>query len=116
MAALMTISTQMTVDEDGVADMIDACPNAQETWNQFQDDDGCPDVVSQSFIVDTDSDRIHDIDDSCPLVAENYNGYQDEDGCPDSDETQPDADGDGVPDVHGYVSRTRRSLEQICRS
>jgi hypothetical protein len=33
------------------------------------------------------------------LVAETFNGFEDEDGCPDTNISQPDADGDGVPDI-----------------
>ena len=71
---------------------------AFETYNKFQDEDGCPDSVTESFVVDSDNDGIHDVDDDCPLVAENFNGFQDTDGCPDVDDTQPDSDGDGVAD------------------
>lgn len=33
-------------DGDGVSDATDTCPTRPETENQFQDDDGCPDVVA----------------------------------------------------------------------
>ncbi len=32
-------------DNDGIHNEIDRCPNQAETWNGYQDDDGCPDVV-----------------------------------------------------------------------
>src|SRR5690606_27395475 len=47
-----------------------------EDFDQFQDEDGCPDL-------DNDGDRIPDVDDKCPNEAEVYNGFEDEDGCPD---------------------------------
>lgn len=31
-------------DHDGVKDAHDYCPNQPETWNEFKDDDGCPDT------------------------------------------------------------------------
>src|SRR3972149_1872678 len=30
-------------DYDGIPDLIDVCPYIAETYNKFQDDDGCPD-------------------------------------------------------------------------
>ena len=32
-------------DQDGISNAIDLCPNISETYNGFQDDDGCPDSV-----------------------------------------------------------------------
>ena len=29
-------------DLDGISDMYDECPLAKETYNKFQDEDGCP--------------------------------------------------------------------------
>lgn len=33
-------------DGDGIPDATDRCPTRPETQNGFQDDDGCPDVVT----------------------------------------------------------------------
>ncbi len=33
------------LDYDGVLDIHDRCVGKRETWNQFQDSDGCPDVA-----------------------------------------------------------------------
>ncbi len=33
-------------DGDGIPDSLDACPARPETYNRFEDDDGCPDVVT----------------------------------------------------------------------
>ena len=75
-------------DGDGIADGVDACPDQRETYNGYQDEDGCPDDP------DTDMDGIPDARDACPLEPEDMDGYLDEDGCPD-----PDNDNDGIPDA-----------------
>lgn len=75
-------------DGDGIADAADKCPDQRETYNAFEDADGCPDDP------DTDGDGVTDGKDACPLEPEDKDGYQDDDGCPD-----PDNDGDGVPDA-----------------
>jgi hypothetical protein len=74
-------------DGDGLTDDVDKCVNEAEDNDNFQDDDGCPDL-------DNDGDGILDLaPDKCPLEAEDMDGFQDDDGCPD-----PDNDGDGLPD------------------
>ena len=42
-------------DLDGIPDAIDVCPTAKETWNRFQDDDGCPDYLVDNKLT-SDSD------------------------------------------------------------
>ncbi len=108
-------------DGDGYLDPDDKCPDEPETWNGFEDLDGCPDdpdtdgdgVVDSldACIVDpedkdgyldgdgcpetdNDFDAIPDTADKCPDEAEDPDGYQDEDGCP-----EPDNDQDTVVDV-----------------
>ncbi|WP_437922822.1 OmpA family protein [Sorangium sp. So ce291] len=67
-------------DGDGLLDPQDKkCPCDAETWNGFQDDDGCPDDP------DTDGDGLTDGKDSCVLLPEDKDGYLDEDGCPELD-------------------------------
>ncbi|WP_231865016.1 OmpA family protein [Sorangium cellulosum] len=67
-------------DGDGLLDPQDKkCPCDAETWNGFQDDDGCPDDP------DTDGDGLTDSKDSCVLLPEDKDGYLDEDGCPELD-------------------------------
>jgi OmpA-OmpF porin, OOP family len=73
-------------DGDGITDDVDACPDEPEDFDNFQDDDGCPDP-------DNDADGIPDRSDKCPLEPEDKDGFQDEDGCPDLDN-----DGDGLAD------------------
>lgn len=77
----------LDADHDGIDDSRDRCPLEAEDWDQFQDDDGCPDL-------DNDGDGIVDTLDSCPNEAEDSDGFQDDDGCPDADN-----DGDGVLDT-----------------
>lgn len=77
-------------DGDGLLDPQDKkCPCDAETWNGFQDDDGCPDDP------DTDGDGLTDGKDSCVLLPEDKDGYLDEDGCPELDN-----DLDTVPDLN----------------
>jgi outer membrane protein OmpA-like peptidoglycan-associated protein len=74
-------------DGDGIGDEFDSCPDQRETYNGYEDIDGCPDDP------DSDKDGIPDSKDQCPLAAEDKDSYLDEDGCPDVDN-----DADGVPD------------------
>ena len=73
-------------DGDGIIDSEDKCPNDPEDFDEFEDEDGCPDP-------DNDQDTILDVDDKCPMDPEDMDGFEDEDGCPD-----PDNDQDGIPD------------------
>ena len=56
-----------------------------ETYNKFQDEDGCPDYVADDkLIADTDADGYSDYLDLCPNQPETFNKIQDDaDGCPD---------------------------------
>ena len=76
-------------DRDGYKDDVDLCPDDPEDFDDFEDEDGCPEP-------DNDRDGILDVDDECPNDPETRNGFEDEDGCPDS--TSNDRDGDGIPD------------------
>jgi outer membrane protein OmpA-like peptidoglycan-associated protein len=76
-------------DGDGVPDETDRCPVQKEDPDQFEDEDGCPEL-------DNDEDGVADVVDQCPTEAETANGVDDKDGCPD---LAPDADLDGVADV-----------------
>lgn len=35
-------------DGDGIADAVDECPTRPETFNGFQDQDGCPDIAART--------------------------------------------------------------------
>jgi|GEM_PF-6189900 len=74
------------VDNDGVLNIADQCPDEPEDRDGFRDWDGCPDP-------DNDGDGVPDERDQCPGEQEDLDLYQDEDGCPDYDN-----DGDGIPD------------------
>ncbi len=70
-------------DFDGIQDHLDSCPTVKETYNKFQDDDGCPDLSPDDGkgIADSDADGYPDYMDLCPLEPEDYKGVID--GCPD---------------------------------
>ncbi|MBW2731911.1 MAG: OmpA family protein [Deltaproteobacteria bacterium] len=76
-------------DGDGIKDDIDKCPTEPEDFDDFEDEDGCPDL-------DNDKDGILDEDDKCPNEPEDKDGIEDDDGCPEADVL--DRDGDGIPD------------------
>ncbi|MGB0856200.1 MAG: thrombospondin, partial [Nitrosopumilus sp.] len=86
LAAESTVPTRIDSDGDGYYDSIDSCPSHQETWNKYNDHDGCPDNApeQQRFAHDDDLDDIINDEDSCPFDPEDYNGFQDEDGCPEN--------------------------------
>jgi OmpA-OmpF porin, OOP family len=64
-------------DGDGIVDALDKCPDRAEDKDNFEDDDGCPDI-------DNDGDEVLDIADACPNIPETFNGFEDDDGCPDT--------------------------------
>lgn len=78
--------TEGDADGDGLMDAEDACPDAAEDFDDFEDDDGCPDL-------DNDADGVPDADDKCIADREDKDGFQDSDGCPDTDN-----DNDGIRD------------------
>jgi OOP family OmpA-OmpF porin len=61
-------------DADGIYDDRDRCPTRAEDYDDYEDDDGCPED-------DNDHDGIRDDDDECPDAAEDPGGG-DHDGCP----------------------------------
>ena len=76
-------------DGDGLKDDVDQCPDDPEDFDDFEDEDGCPEP-------DNDRDGILDEDDQCPNDPEDKDGFEDEDGCPEGN--QLDRDGDGILD------------------
>ena len=88
-------------DGDGILNDDDQCPDDPEDFDQFEDDNGCPDP-------DNDQDHILDDPDECPNVAEDVDGFEDEDGCPDPDNDQdgildePDECPDVAEDMNGF--------------
>jgi hypothetical protein len=75
-------------DKDGIMNNFDRCPLEAEDMDNFEDEDGCPEM-------DNDQDGVPDMSDKCPLEAEDKDGFADEDGCID-----PDDDRDGILDVN----------------
>ena len=87
------------LDGDGIKDSVDQCPVDPEDFDEFEDENGCPDP-------DNDKDGIPDRVDRCPMDPEDKDGFEDEDGCPDLDN---DKDGvldtnDGPVDASGFGS------------
>ena len=101
-------------DGDGILNADDECPEDPEDFDNFEDEDGCPEKDNdKDGLVDTvdecpdepedkdnfededgcpdpdnDQDKILDEDDKCPDDPEDLDGFQDEDGCPDCDNDQ----------------------------
>ncbi|MEM1033596.1 MAG: hypothetical protein AAGN82_24890 [Myxococcota bacterium] len=76
------------MDDDGVDDEFDQCPeDLKEDRDGFEDEDGCPDW-------DNDDDGVPDESDQCADEREDEDGFEDDDGCID-----PDNDGDGILDL-----------------
>jgi outer membrane protein OmpA-like peptidoglycan-associated protein len=89
-------------DGDGLKDDVDRCPDDPEDRDDFEDEDGCPEL-------DNDSDGIVDTDDQCPNEPEDKDGVDDQDGCPEPDQLDRDGDGildqdDACPDVPGVAN------------
>jgi outer membrane protein OmpA-like peptidoglycan-associated protein len=110
-------------DRDGIANKFDICVNEPEDLDEYQDDDGCPDIDNDKDDIldsddlcmyepedrdghedldgcpdiDNDKDGILDISDRCPDEPEVFNGFNDDDGCPDKEPVK-DTDGDGYDD------------------
>ena len=89
-------STLVDTDLDGYFDDVDACIDDPEDFDEFQDEDGCPEP-------DNDNDGVPDVMDGetddigfgmCRNDPEDVDNFEDENGCPD-----PDNDGDEVLDV-----------------
>jgi len=105
-------------DGDGIKDDVDKCPDDPEDYDDFEDEDGCPDLDNDKDGIpddldhcpnepgpesnhgcpehktnDRDGDGIPDDLDKCPNDPEDFDGFEDEDGCPDLDN-----DKDGIPD------------------
>jgi outer membrane protein OmpA-like peptidoglycan-associated protein len=76
-------------DGDGILDDIDDCPDEPEDFDEFLDEDGCPEL-------DNDNDGILDDVDDCPMIPEDRDGDNDDDGCPEGNDS--DRDGDGILD------------------
>jgi outer membrane protein OmpA-like peptidoglycan-associated protein len=80
--------TEADWDHDGIINRLDQCRREPEDFDNWHDDDGCPDE-------DNDSDGLLDVQDDCPDDPEDIDGFEDADGCPDKDN-----DRDRVLDVN----------------
>ncbi len=65
-------------DGDGLVDKVDECIDDPEDFDEYEDDDGCPEK-------DNDKDGILDAKDKCPNDPEDRDGFADKDGCPEDD-------------------------------
>ncbi|PKN57877.1 MAG: hypothetical protein CVU56_08595 [Deltaproteobacteria bacterium HGW-Deltaproteobacteria-14] len=99
-------------DGDSICRRDDACPDAPEDRDGFEDSDGCPDL-------DNDRDGVPDVADGAPDgtgfgrcrdLPEDQDGFEDADGCPD-----PDNDQDGVPDLTDGAGDPARPGFGLCR-
>jgi large repetitive protein len=88
-------------DRDGIGDDRDKCVDKKEDKDQFEDDDGCPEV-------DNDKDNVLDEDDQCPNDPEDKDGYEDENGCP-----EPDNDNDGLLDADDKCPTDAEDIDQF---
>lgn len=121
-------------DDDGIDDRDDACPEATEDRDGYEDLDGCPDRDNDGDGIvdiddgapdepedddgfeqgdgvpdpDNDGDGVEDIRDACPMEAEDADQFQDADGCPD-----PDNDADGVSDTDDACPREAEDVDQF---
>ena len=98
-----TPSASADSDGDGIRDNKDACPEAPEDVDGFEDEDGCPDT-------DNDGDGFDDAEDQCPDEPETINRFEDGDGCPDE---AVDTDGDGILDPDDKCPAEPEDMDQF---
>jgi len=59
----LALSDDVDSDGDGIADSIDECPMENETFNNYEDNDGCPDFISYNILIsDTGNNRVIEVD------------------------------------------------------
>lgn len=88
-------------DGDGMNDEVDGCPEEAEDFDEFEDENGCPDT-------DNDGDEVLDAADGAPNDPEDRDSFEDEDGVPD-----PDNDGDGLLDGSDRCPTEAEDVDQI---
>jgi len=86
-------------DGDGIPDRHDKDPMHAEDFDNFQDEDGVPDL-------DNDLDGVPDAVDKAPLDPEDRDNFQDEDGVPDLDN-----DNDGIADVDDKAPNAAEDMD-----
>ncbi len=80
---------QDDTDKDRIPDPSDKCVLDPEDYDNYEDEDGCPEDQ------DSDGDGLLDSKDMCPQQPEDFDNIEDQDGCPDK---ELDRDGDGLLD------------------
>ena len=50
---LLQLFTLGDSDGDTIMDLNDSCPFSPETYNKFQDEDGCPDLIADNKLLQT---------------------------------------------------------------
>jgi outer membrane protein OmpA-like peptidoglycan-associated protein len=124
-------------DGDGYLDSVDKCPQEKEDFDNFMDEDGCPEPDNDEDTIldasdqcptekedidtwqdddgcpdpDNDNDGLLDGNDTCPIEAEDFDSFEDADGCP-----EPDNDKDGVCEAYVFERNLKESLGATCRS
>ncbi|MCK0154351.1 thrombospondin type 3 repeat-containing protein [Alcanivorax sp. S6407] len=87
-------SRNVDQDGDGVADLLDNCPDMANAMQEDADGDGVGDVCDE----DRDGDGVDNVSDNCPLVANADQADTDTDGLGDLCDDDLDTDKDGVDD------------------
>lgn len=102
-------------DADGTPDAQDACPELAEDFDDFEDDDACPEpdndrdgICDPTFPASIAAEMSHSClgSDACPLEPEDNDDFQDADGCPDLDN-----DNDGILDEDDACAREAEDLD-----
>ncbi|WP_231372692.1 thrombospondin type 3 repeat-containing protein [Aureivirga sp. CE67] len=91
------------IDEDGIIDFEDNCPQTANTDQADMDNDGLGDVCDN----DGDNDTIIDSEDNCPSIANEDQADNDEDGL--GDICDEDDDNDGILDTEDNCPLTVNS-------
>ena len=88
-------------DRDGISDDQDACADAAEDMDGFEDSDGCPEF-------DNDQDGLPDEVDKCPNKPEDIDDFEDKDGCPEADN-----DKDGILDTADHCPNEPETVNGV---
>lgn len=91
-------------DGDGILEDEDLCPEDAEDFDNYEDEDGCPEI-------DNDGDGIVDADDPCPLMAETATDADNYDGCPELERVVKIVD--ETPDLPEPIQFKFRSAELL---
>ncbi len=91
-------------DDDGITNEEDACPEEAEDIDNYEDEDGCPEI-------DNDGDGIVDSEDPCPLMAETAVDADNYDGCPELERVVSVTD--SSPDLPEPIQFKFRSAELL---